>query len=260
MVKDQYPAAVSEATSAILPQWLTALHDHLAQDLAADLTTERWDNLAVRHEAFKALDTVLSSFSKTVQPQASEWLHIALQHLFGLADAFRQHILLADADGGPQLSEEASDVSADLSKLIGQIIDWTQHLCRKPWARPLLMDAASKEPTQALSAALSICLNFSQATAEEEETWQDPNAFVTDQDDEGVAFSLRMACLDLLGVRPPHGQIMSVLANCAKVAVATRRPCRRSSARPSCSLCRRQPSRPWKQRIKPAQGAKRNGV
>lgn len=205
MVKDQYPAAVAEATSAILPQWLKAVHHFLAQDLSSDLTDARWDNLAIRSEAFKALDTILSSFPKTIQPDVGQWLQLALSHLFGLADVFQRYILSADADGGPQLSEDATDVSADLSKFIGQIIDWTQHLGRKSWCKPFLIETNAstnaKQATPQLQAVLSICINFSQTTAEEEDNWQDPNAFVTDQDDEGVAFSLRMACLDLTEVR-----------------------------------------------------------
>lgn len=202
MVKDQFPAAVSEATSVILPQWLTSIHTYLSSDITQDLTESTWDNLSIRHEAFKALDTVLSSFPKTLQPNAAEWLHLPAQSLLSLPGAFHEHIVAEGADGGPQLSEDSvTDVTADLTKLIGQIVDFTQHLVRKTFTKPLFIDSSSGQPTSRCVTLIKASIIFTQVTAEDEENWQDPNTFVTDQDNDGIAFSLRLGCLDLLQVR-----------------------------------------------------------
>lgn len=200
MVKEQFPAAVEQAITAFLPQWLSTIHQLLNTDVLIDAneSSDRWDNLAVRHEAFRALDTILSSFPQVLRNEGAEWLRISLQHLVALADAFRTHVTAADADGGSQLSEEASDVSADLSRLIGQVIDGVQHLSRKPWAKQLFVDQA--QPKAELASVLQPAIYYAQVTADDEENWQDANAFVTDQDDEGIAASLRMASLDLVQV------------------------------------------------------------
>ena len=54
MVKDQYPDAVNEATTGILPVWLEAFKTLLNIDVQQELNGgETWDGLLVRTQIFK---------------------------------------------------------------------------------------------------------------------------------------------------------------------------------------------------------------
>ena len=54
MVKDQYPDAVKEATSTVLPVWLDALKTLLNANPQADVENgSNWDGLAIRVQVFK---------------------------------------------------------------------------------------------------------------------------------------------------------------------------------------------------------------
>lgn len=54
MVKDQFPDAVNEATTSILPVWLEAFKTLLNIDPQQELTNaETWDGLLVRIQIFK---------------------------------------------------------------------------------------------------------------------------------------------------------------------------------------------------------------
>ena len=54
MVKDQYPEAVKEATSTVLPVWLDAFKTLLNADPRADVeNTPNWDGLAIRIQVFR---------------------------------------------------------------------------------------------------------------------------------------------------------------------------------------------------------------
>ena len=54
MVKDQYPDAVKEATSSVLPVWLDAFKTLLSVNPLQDVeNTPNWDGLAIRIQIFK---------------------------------------------------------------------------------------------------------------------------------------------------------------------------------------------------------------
>lgn len=56
MIKDEHPAAVKEATSTVLPQWVDALKTLLEMDPLADVADiNNWDGLAIRIQSYKAL-------------------------------------------------------------------------------------------------------------------------------------------------------------------------------------------------------------
>ena len=66
MVKDQYPDAVNEATTGILPVWLEAFKTLLNIDLQQELNgAETWDGLLVRTQIFKV--RIFHALSRSVR-------------------------------------------------------------------------------------------------------------------------------------------------------------------------------------------------
>ena len=62
MVKDQFPDAVNEATTSILPVWLEAFKTLLNVDPQQELNgAKTWDGLLVRIQIFKVRRVVLHS-------------------------------------------------------------------------------------------------------------------------------------------------------------------------------------------------------
>ena len=53
MVKDQFPDAVNEATTSILPVWLEAFKVLLSIDVTQEVSSQNWDGIIIRREIFK---------------------------------------------------------------------------------------------------------------------------------------------------------------------------------------------------------------
>ena len=169
MVKEQHPKAVAAATSEILPAWLQAVDAILAANVVDDLQRgeDGWENLAVRNEAFRVLDTVLASFPKALQASLPIFVQHAIAHLGALAPIFRAIYLIEDGESAPQVSEDGSDVSADLPRLAGHAIDFVQHASKKTWAKTVFIDPVSGEATSVLTQSIVALLHFGQITSED---------------------------------------------------------------------------------------------
>ncbi|KAJ7109870.1 armadillo-type protein [Mycena epipterygia] len=189
MVKGQHPQAVKEAIATILPIWLEAFKVLLSTDPQADIANAQdWDTLAVRIQVFKALDTIHTSFPRTLTPYLNGYLSMSLNHLHSLYGTFSRYYL-SSSDSAPRSSENET---IELPQLICPIFDFTAAVTRggksKGWFE-----------NQNLSALIASVFNFLQITNEDEETWAtNPNAFVAQEEDETQPYSVRVAGFDLL--------------------------------------------------------------
>ncbi|KAF6754194.1 armadillo-type protein [Ephemerocybe angulata] len=190
MVKDQFPDAVNEATTSILPVWLEAFKTLLNIDPQQELSgAKTWDGLLVRIQIFKTLDIIHVSFPAALTPFLPDLLAASAQHLQSLYPAF-EHYYLASSDSVPQTSE---DETVELPQLICPILDFLASVVRGGKARGWFVD-------DRLSALVVAVFKLSQMTDEDEETWtNNANAFIAQEDDETQQYSVRVAGFDLLG-------------------------------------------------------------
>ncbi|RXW18578.1 hypothetical protein EST38_g7277 [Candolleomyces aberdarensis] len=189
MVKDQYPDAVNEATTGILPVWLEAFKTLLNIDLQPELNgAETWDGLLVRTQIFKTLDVIRVSFPASLTAYLPDLLASSLHHLQAVYPAFTHYYLLA-SDPVPQTSE---DETVDLPQLICPILDFLSSVSRSGKARTWFIGGN-------LSALIAAVFNLVQMTDEDEDNWaNNPNAFIAQEDDETQQYSVRVAGFDLL--------------------------------------------------------------
>ncbi|THH01586.1 hypothetical protein EW145_g6890 [Phellinidium pouzarii] len=190
MVKEQHPQSVKEATSSILPVWIEAFKVLLNRSPGNDVqNVQSWDNLAIRIEVFKTLDTIQLGFSKSLAPHYEDLLNVALTHMRMLLPTFTHYYLSSSGAHPPSLSEEEP---IELSMLCCPIIDFVAAITRSNKAKLWL------QPTNVETLIITLC-GWMQMTEDDEETWgNDANAFVAHEDDESQSYSLRVAGLDLL--------------------------------------------------------------
>ncbi|KXN85718.1 Importin-9 [Leucoagaricus sp. SymC.cos] len=208
MVKDQYPQAVEEATTNVLPIWLEAFKVLLNIDPASDVSNGKsWDGLTVRIQIFKALSTIHTSFARSItRPLLIDFLGASIHHLQSLQPAF-SHFYLTDKEPVPTTSE---DETIDLAQLISPIIDFISDVTRR---------GKSKEWLEAnLHQLVSVIFNYSQITQDDEENWaNNANAFVAQEDDETQAYSIRVAGFDLLSVLAERSPAQTTRASAATI-------------------------------------------
>ncbi|KAF8899297.1 armadillo-type protein [Infundibulicybe gibba] len=190
MVKDQHPQAVKEAIASVLPVWLEAFKVLLNMDPQQDVAnTGNWDGLTVRTQIFKTLDTVHTSFPRALTPYLRDFLTSSLNHLQALYPTFN-HYYLSSIDSIPRSSE---DESIELPQLICPITDFVAAVTRGGKAKDWF-------ETENLTNLILAVFNFVQMTNEDEDTWTtNANAFVAQEEDETLTYSIRVAGFDLLG-------------------------------------------------------------
>ncbi|KAJ2917840.1 hypothetical protein MD484_g2556, partial [Candolleomyces efflorescens] len=198
MVKDQYPDAVNEATTGILPVWLEAFKTLLNIDVQQELNGgETWDGLLVRTQIFKTLDVIRVSFPASLTAYLPDLLASSLHHLQAVYPAFT-HYYLSASESVPRSSE---DEAVELPQLICPILDFLSSVSRSGKARTWFIGAN-------LSALIAAIFNLVQMTDEDEETWaNNPNAFIAQEDDETQQYSVRVAGFDLLSALIDRGQL-----------------------------------------------------
>ncbi|KAF9260865.1 ARM repeat-containing protein [Marasmius fiardii PR-910] len=191
MVKDQHPQAVKEAIASVLPVWLEAFKVLLNIDPKQDLSENtKWEGLAVRIQLFKVLDTIHTSFPRAIVPNLNELLNASLHHLVALYPTYDQ-CYLAATETVPLSSE---DEPISLPQVVSSAMDFVASVVRAGRARDWLNDDRS-------AALISAIINYIQMTDEDEESWgNNANAFVAQEDDDLVNYSVRVAGLDLLTV------------------------------------------------------------
>ncbi|KAL0068448.1 hypothetical protein AAF712_004526 [Marasmius tenuissimus] len=191
MVKEQHPQAVKEAIASVLPVWLEAFKVLLNIDPKQDLANgSNWEGLAVRNQVLKALDTIHTSFPRAIMPYLPELLASALNHLVTLYPTFDEYYLAA-TEAVPQSSE---DEPVSLPQLVTSTMDFIASIARGGRARDWFTG-------ERYATLISAVFQYIQMTDEDEDTWaNNANAFVAQEDDDLVNYSVRVAGLDLLTV------------------------------------------------------------
>ncbi|KAG9100077.1 hypothetical protein FS749_016346 [Ceratobasidium sp. UAMH 11750] len=195
MVKEQHPSAVSEATTSVLPTWLNAFQVLLAMDPREDVaSSDNWDGLAVKTEIYRSLNTIHTSFPKSLSPYTPALLSHSLSHLQNLLPVFVDHYVRSGAASPPTSSTDDPDQQVSLTHLASSLIDYVGSAVRTSAGSSWF-----ENTNGALQNYLEMVAGWGQMTEEDEENWSnDPNTFVAEEDDETELFSLRIAGFDLV--------------------------------------------------------------
>ncbi|RDX47886.1 ARM repeat-containing protein [Lentinus brumalis] len=191
MVKDQYPDAVKEATATVLPVWLDAFKTLLNVDPRSDVdNTPNWDGLAIRIQVFKTLDTIQTSFPRALTPYLKDLLSAALVHLSALYPTFASCYL----QGVASVPRSSEDETIELTHLVCPMLDFFASVARSGRAKDWFEG-------NNLTGLISAVFSWVQMTSDDEEEWaNNANAFVAQESDETLSYSVRMAGFDLLSV------------------------------------------------------------
>lgn len=140
MVRKEYPDAVSEAVSSVLPQWLGAMHALLSTPPSADVADpQNWDPIAIRIQVFRTLDVIQTTFASALTPEMTEgFANVTVQNLNDLMPAFRSYYILGgqNADKGgtepPQpISSDDPDINLSLMHLACPAMDFVGEVIRR---------------------------------------------------------------------------------------------------------------------------------
>ncbi|KAF8262244.1 armadillo-type protein [Lactarius quietus] len=187
MVKDQQPQAAKEAAGNVLPSWLDAFNVLLDIDPQQDVSGEHWDGLEIRVQIFKTLDTIHTSFPRVIAPYLPGYVTASLRHLHALYPTYVRYYL-ADSTAVPNSSEGEP---IELYKLAAPLVDFVTGATRQSKARVSFDDAT-------LAQLVDVLVQWAQMTKENEEEWAaDANVFVSQEDDDTQAYSIRAAVFDL---------------------------------------------------------------
>ncbi|EPQ60043.1 ARM repeat-containing protein [Gloeophyllum trabeum ATCC 11539] len=189
MVKDQHPQAVKEATASVLPVWLDAFKVLLSIDPQQDVSgKDVWDGLAIRIQIFKTLDTIYTSFPKTLTPYLQDFLNASLYHLQALLPTFTQYYLSPD-NSAPRTSE---DEPIDLAQLVCPLLDFVNNVTRGGKAKSWYEQGH-------LAELVRLMFDWMQMTSDDEESWSsNANAFVAQEEDETQVYGVRVAGFEVL--------------------------------------------------------------
>ncbi|KAG2743701.1 ARM repeat-containing protein [Suillus brevipes Sb2] len=189
MVKDQHPQAVKEAIATILPVWLEAFKVLLSLDPLKDVSNQdNWDGLAVRIQVFKTLDVIHTSFPRAMISYVRGYLDASLCHLEVLSETY-ETFYISGSGSAPGSSEEET---VEIPHLICPLFDFVSNVVRGGKAKEWLQ-------VENLNRLVSGIFNYSQMTADDEETWAtNANAFVAHEEDDTQAYGVRVAGFELL--------------------------------------------------------------
>ncbi|KAI0789448.1 ARM repeat-containing protein [Abortiporus biennis] len=194
MVKDQHPQAVKEATATVLPYWLDAFKVLLSIDPSIDVTAQGWEGLAIRIQVFKTLSTIHTSFPRALAPYLPTFLQLSLQHLSSLLPTFTAYYLSPNSTVSPPKSSE--DETIELTHLVCPLLDFMGAALRSGKVRDWLLESGER-----LAEIIGRVVEWVQMTTDDEEEWAtDPNAFVAQDSDETLSYSVRVAGFDLLAI------------------------------------------------------------
>ncbi|TFY66382.1 hypothetical protein EVG20_g4698, partial [Dentipellis fragilis] len=191
MVKDLHPQAVKEASASVLPVWLDAFKVLLDLDPRQDVSGASWDGLAIRIQVFRTLDKIHTSFPRALAPYLPAYLNASLTHLQALFPIFYAYYLSPTPAGDVPQSEDGENV--ELTRLAAPLVDFVSAVARGGRAR------AWFEENGRLGTVVDAAVKWAQMTSENEDDWaSDANLFVSQEDDETQAYSVRVAVFDLL--------------------------------------------------------------
>ncbi|PVG01815.1 ARM repeat-containing protein [Serendipita vermifera] len=206
MVRKEYPEATAEATSSILPQWLSAMHALLSTPPSADVADpNNWDPIAIRIQIFRTLDVIFTNFNASMTPEMTEgFCNIAVQNLTDLMPAFRTYYILGsqNADKGgvdppTPVSADDPDINLSLMHLACPAMDFLGEVARRSTRSSKV---ASEWVKANLGTVMGLALYWTQIPIEDEDLWEeDANAFVRDESEGVEAYTARVASLDVVG-------------------------------------------------------------
>lgn len=207
MVKEQCPDVVKQASQTMLSRWLSIMQSLLARDAAQQLGSDLqqgWQTLALRNEIFKTLK-VAAMFRAQFKSHLQAFMQSSISNLISLLPAFKQLYLSSTSDLDAPTSEEGDDdVACDIPSLACSILDFINEASRGDRCRDLFVQGGTGgqgNETQVLQQLVGLLLVYIDMTVDDEDNWaNDANAFITDEDDETLAYSLRIAAADLLGM------------------------------------------------------------
>ncbi|SJX60888.1 related to KAP114-Member of the karyopherin-beta family, nuclear import [Sporisorium reilianum f. sp. reilianum] len=206
MVKETYPDVVKQASQTMLPRWLSMMQSLLARDAAQQLGSDLkgWQTLALRNEIFKTLK-VAAMFRAQFKSHLQAFMQSSISNLVSLLPAFKQLYLSSTSDLDTPTSEEGDDdVACDIPSLACSILDFINEASRGDRCRDLFVQGGTGgqgHETQVLQQLVGLLLVYIDITVDDEDNWaNDANAFIADEDDETLAYSLRIAAADLLGM------------------------------------------------------------
>ncbi|GAC99603.1 hypothetical protein PHSY_007206 [Pseudozyma hubeiensis SY62] len=207
MVKESYPDIVKQASQTMLPRWLSMMQALLAQDAAQQLGSDLqqgWPTLALRNEIFKTLK-VAAMFRARFKSHLQSFMQSSISNLVSLLPPFKQlYLSSASAIDTPTSDEGDEDVSCDIPTLACSILDFINEASRGDRCRDLFLHGGTGgqgSETEVLQQLVGLLLVYIDMTVDDEDNWaNDANAFIADEDDETLAYSLRIAAADLLGM------------------------------------------------------------
>jgi hypothetical protein len=132
MVRKEYPDAVKEALTTVLPEWIQAFQVLLAQDPLADVANASdWDSLAVRIQIFKTLDIIQTNFSAAIKPFVEQLLKLTAQNLTAFMPILRTYYLTGSGNPPPPQSVDDPDMTVSLQHLACPALDFICEAARK---------------------------------------------------------------------------------------------------------------------------------
>ncbi|PCH34394.1 ARM repeat-containing protein [Wolfiporia cocos MD-104 SS10] len=190
MVKQTHPQAVKQAGATIIPPWLDAFKYLMNIDPRQDVeNTPNWDGIALRIQIYKALDAIYVPFKRLLEPHIDDILTFSLNHLTVLYPTFVHYYLMGEDAVPPPSENEATD----LPNLFSAMIDLISLIARN--GKGVAWFSAGDN---ARSLTVSV-FNWIQITKEDEDEWStNANAFVAQESEDTLSFSVRVAGLDTL--------------------------------------------------------------
>ncbi|SNX84223.1 related to KAP114 - Member of the karyopherin-beta family, nuclear import [Melanopsichium pennsylvanicum] len=207
MVKGAYPDVIKQASQTLLPRWLDMMQILLARDAAQQLgqdLQQGWGTLALRNEIFKTLK-VAAMFRAQFKSHLHPFMHSSLSNLVSLLPTFRQLYLSNSSNlDAPTLEEGDDDVACDIPSLACSILDFINEASRGDRCRDFFVSGGTGgkgQETAVLQQLIMLLLVYIDMTVDDEDNWvTDANAFIADEDEESLGYSLRIAAADLLGM------------------------------------------------------------
>ncbi|PWN19599.1 ARM repeat-containing protein [Microstroma glucosiphilum] len=203
MVREVYPEASKQIANDVLPRWTHALQgmsgiDMLAAKLgSADLSAEeKHGEVCLVNEIWRTLK-IASHFRPQLKAKIPELLTSAIHLLRQLEDPFSAYYLDTDAEPPFAVAEGDSDIETTLPNLLCSVIDFIAEASRGDRGRAIFV-SGSDQPSDAMSALVTVLVSYARITSEEEEDWtSDANAFVAASEKDAIEYGLRVAAADL---------------------------------------------------------------
>ncbi|KAF8336339.1 ARM repeat-containing protein [Cantharellus anzutake] len=199
MVKDQYPDAIAEASSGVLPQWLETFGALLEADPLAELRgSPDWSPLAVRLQIFRTLVAIAISLPKILAPVYPNFVAISISHLEALLPVFQRYYVAHDNETPPPTTPaDDPDQMVALPVLASSIFEFLGLAARSRVLQSYFLDRDEAH----LERCVRLVPLWAQMTEDDRQTWSsDSNAFIAEQDDDAPLMTLRTATIDFLQV------------------------------------------------------------